>query len=129
MHYSIVKILAWLVTALPVILSQAMRSMATLLFRFNLRQVSLALLLGVVLSSCAAQIRQTQVIASKQVVRLPPPPSFLGPCKSSSVTAGEQPNIAFDAEHIALKECSSQGAKARSWYSNLRKGYAGSKLK
>ncbi len=91
----------------------------------HLRLLVLPLALSV--SNCAAQFgkQQTLAIASKQAVNLPAPPSFLGPCKPSGVGVNDGPNIAFDAEHIAWKECSSQGSKSRAWYNNVRQRYSG----
>lgn len=66
---------------------------------------------------------------SKLAINLPPPPKFMGPCKPSATKAGDMPNIAFDFEHAAFKQCSRQGAASRSWYAGLRKRYSAADLK
>jgi hypothetical protein len=66
---------------------------------------------------------------SKLAINLPPPPSFMGACVRSGAKVGDMPNIAFDAEHAALKQCSRAGAASRDWYSSVRRRYAGAKLK
>lgn len=68
-------------------------------------------------------------VRSKLAINLPPPPKFMGACKPSATKAGDQPNIAFDTEHAAFKQCSRQGAASLSWYVGLRKRYGASKLK
>jgi hypothetical protein len=66
---------------------------------------------------------------SKLAINLPAPPKFMGACAPSGVKVGDPPNIAFNLEHAALKQCSRAGAASRDWYLGVKKRYAGAKLK
>lgn len=61
------------------------------------------------------------------VVKMPAPPWYMGACKGAPVKAGDAPNVAFDSEHQAFKECSRQGVMSRHWYLRLRSYYASPK--
>jgi hypothetical protein len=48
----------------------------------------------------------------------------MGKCLASAAKVGDAPDIAFDLEHAAFKECSRRGAQSRLWYLRLRQQYA-----
>lgn len=90
----------------------------------RLMRLATLLLLTSFVSGC-----QTDGVRSKLAIQLPPPPKFMGACKPSAAKAGDQPNIAFDTEHAAFKQCSRQGAASLSWYVSVRKRFSAAKLK
>jgi hypothetical protein len=70
----------------------------------------------------------TSEVTPKTAVQLPPAPAFMGPCPASSAAPGMPPNAAFDAEHLAFKDCSRRGGSSRAWYEGVRKRYGGAQL-
>jgi hypothetical protein len=88
-----------------------------------------SLLISCVSLALAGCVTDGAGVTPKSAVHLPPPPKFMGACDPSGVKAGDMPNVAFDLEHAAFKQCSRNGVASRSWYLGVVGRYGAAKLK